>query len=136
MKPQNDNIDMFLDMQEHPDKYTDSQIESMLENIDRLPDVEAEWTRFSAEHLDVGRKSTPKRFLRIVAAAACVALIVGVGLRFFTGTSENGECVAYIGGERIIDEDEVMKMVHASMTEMAQPDDIIDNQLNDIFKDI
>ena len=136
MKPQNDNIDMFLDMQEHPDKYTDSQIESMLENIDRLPDVEAEWARFSAEHLDAGRKSTPKRYLRIVAAAACMALIIGVGISFLTGTSENGECVAYIGGERITDEDEVMKMVHASMTEMAQPDDIIDNQLNDIFKDI
>ena len=136
MRPQNDNIDMFLDMQEHPDKYTDSQIEAMLESIDRLPDVEAEWAQFNAKHQDARQQPKLKRYLRIVSVAACVALIVGVGLRFFTGTSENGECVAYIGGERIIDEDEVMKMVHASMTEMAQPDDIIDNQLNDIFKDI
>lgn len=136
MRHQNIDIDLFLDMQEHPDKYTDSQIEAMMDNMDQMPDVEAEWARFDAEHMDVRRHSTTKRHLRIVAAAACVALAVGLGMKFITGTSENGECVAYIGGKRITDEDEVMKMFHASMAEMAQPDDIIDNQLNDMFKDI
>lgn len=136
MRPQNDNIDLFLDMQEHPDRYTDSQIEAMLESIDRLPDVEAEWAQFNAKHQDARQQPKLKRYLRIVSVAACVALVVGIGIRFIINTNDSGECVAYIAGERITDEDEVMKMFHASMTEMVQPDNIIDNQLNDMFKDI
>ena len=40
---------MFLDMQEHPEKYSDQQIEAMLNELDRKPDVEAAWQRFKSE---------------------------------------------------------------------------------------
>lgn len=37
---------MFHDMQEHPEKYSEEQIEAMMDDLDRLPDVDAAWQKF------------------------------------------------------------------------------------------
>ena len=39
---------MFLDMQEHPEKYSEEQIETMMDDLDRLPDVDTAWQKFCA----------------------------------------------------------------------------------------
>ena len=39
---------MFLDMQEHPEKYSDQQIEAMMDELDQTADTETAWRRFSA----------------------------------------------------------------------------------------
>ena len=39
---------MFHDMQEHPEKYSEEQIETMMDDLDRLPDVDTAWQKFCA----------------------------------------------------------------------------------------
>lgn len=39
------NKQLFLDMQEHPEKYTDEQLEAMMAELDREPNAEREWHR-------------------------------------------------------------------------------------------
>ena len=40
---------LFLDMQEHPESYSDEQLEAMMADLDRQPDAEAVWERVKAE---------------------------------------------------------------------------------------
>ena len=37
---------LFLDMQEHPENYTDEQLETMMDDLDRVPDVQQAWKEF------------------------------------------------------------------------------------------
>ena len=37
------NLQRYFDMQEHPEKYTDEELEAMMDELDRLPDVEQAW---------------------------------------------------------------------------------------------
>lgn len=37
---------MFLDMQEHPEKYSEEQIEAMMDELDQMPDVGTAWQKF------------------------------------------------------------------------------------------
>lgn len=77
---------MFLDMQEHPEKYSDQQIEAMLDELDRVPDVESAWQKFSAEH-DERTESAENHsthislhpsFLKIAASFIGILLITGI----------------------------------------------------------
>ena len=36
----------FLDMQEHPEQFSDEQLEAMMDELDRVPDVDDAWHRF------------------------------------------------------------------------------------------
>ena len=38
---------MFIDMQEHPEKYSEEQIEAMMDILDQMPDVETAWQKFT-----------------------------------------------------------------------------------------
>lgn len=37
------NLQRYFDMQEHPEKYTDEELEAMMDELDRVPDVEQAW---------------------------------------------------------------------------------------------
>ena len=37
---------LYLDMQEHPDNYTDEQREAMMDDLDQMPDVQQAWQEF------------------------------------------------------------------------------------------
>ncbi len=50
MKITDKNKLKFLDMMEHPEHFTDNQLESMMDELDREPDVESEWNSFEANH--------------------------------------------------------------------------------------
>ena len=39
---------MFLEMQKHPEKFSDQQIEAMMDELDQEPDVEKAWQEFIA----------------------------------------------------------------------------------------
>ena len=45
MKPSDKSKQMFLDMQEHPENYSDDQLETMMDELDQVPDVDAAWQR-------------------------------------------------------------------------------------------
>ena len=48
MQTPDEKKQMYLDMQEHPEKYSDEQIEAMMDELDRLPDVDSAWQKFCA----------------------------------------------------------------------------------------
>ena len=76
---------MFLDMQEHPEKYSDQQIEAMLNELDREPDVEAAWLKFSIGQNDRVENAqhhihTSRRWLKIAASFIGILLASGIAL--------------------------------------------------------
>lgn len=86
-----DNIDRLLDAAEHPERYTDAELDSILQDPDAReaydlmsktrgalfnpaePDIDAEWQRFAATRIVSPRCS---RFLTFVSRHAA-ALIIG-----------------------------------------------------------
>ena len=83
MNPSDDK-QLFLDMQEHPEKYSDQELEAMMDSLDREPDAEAAWQRFHTSHgmkvEDNRRHPRRARFslLRKIAAAVLFAFACGV----------------------------------------------------------
>ncbi len=49
MKTNNDNKQLYRDMQEAPDKYSDQEIEAMMDDLDQVPDVDKAWQQFESE---------------------------------------------------------------------------------------
>ena len=43
-----DEKQLFFDMQEHPERYSDEQLEAMMAELDKEPDTEAAWQRLTA----------------------------------------------------------------------------------------
>ena len=64
MRPNDHNQQLFRDMQEAPDKYSDQEIETMIDDLDRQPDVDEAWQQF-ARHIPSAR---PVNAWRKVAA--------------------------------------------------------------------
>ena len=70
---------LFLDMQEHPENYSDEQLEQMMAELDREPDTEAAWKRFEKK----SKKSYSSLFtlhssFDRIAAVFLVAAFLGV----------------------------------------------------------
>ena len=73
MNPSDDK-QLFLDMQEHPEKYSDEQLEAMMAEIDREPDTNVAWSRF-----DNKTEERPTRlWWQIAAALGGVIFMVGI----------------------------------------------------------
>ena len=51
MKTNDHNKQLYRDMQEAPDKYSDQEIETMMDDIDRVPDVDEAWQKFAQQHI-------------------------------------------------------------------------------------
>ena len=52
MKTDDHNKQLYRDMQEEPDKYSDMEIEAMMDDLDQVPDVDEAWQQFT-------QRSTP-----------------------------------------------------------------------------
>ena len=80
---------MFLDMQEHPEKYSEEQIEAMIDDLDQIPDVESAWQEFNDSHPHAGVHLSP-RWLQVLcrakrlsrAAASIIGVIMISGIAF------------------------------------------------------
>ena len=70
---------MFLDMQEHPEKYSEEQIEAMMDDLDQMPDVESAWQKFNDNHPHAAMHSLPRRFL---VAASIIGVIMVSSIAF------------------------------------------------------
>ena len=64
---------MFLDMQEHPEKYSEEQIEAMMDDLDRLPDVDTAWQKFQQT-----RQSSSRRWLKTAASIIGILMLSGI----------------------------------------------------------
>ena len=55
-----ENKRLFLDMQEHPENYSDEQLEAMMDHIDRVPDVDGAWERFEKREMAVRKRGSAR----------------------------------------------------------------------------
>ena len=51
MKTNDHNKRLYRDMQEEPDKYSDQEIEAMMDDLDQVPDVDEAWQQFTRQHI-------------------------------------------------------------------------------------
>jgi hypothetical protein len=51
MKKNYHNKQLCRDMQEEPDKYSDQEIEEMMDDLDQMPDVDEAWQQFTWQHI-------------------------------------------------------------------------------------
>jgi len=79
MQTPNEKKQMFLDMQEHPEKYSDEQLEAMMDELDRLPDVDKAWHEFEQNHHQIAMRS-PRRWLKV--AASIIGVLMASGIAF------------------------------------------------------
>ena len=64
---------MFLDMQEHPEKYSEEQIETMMDDLDRLPDVDAAWQKFQRTE-----QSSSHHWFKAAASIIGILMLSGI----------------------------------------------------------
>lgn len=79
MQTPDEKTKMFLDMQEHPEKYSDWQIEAMMEELDQMPDVEKEWNKFEQRHKHTTMLSS-RRWMKIAATFVGMFLVSSIAL--------------------------------------------------------
>lgn len=91
MKTTDNSKQVFFDMQEHPERYAEQQIEAMMADIDQQPDVEAAWTEFEARQLGDSQANHHPRHLRLFRAAAVFVgmLVATYGLLVATNILSN-----------------------------------------------
>lgn len=78
MKPTDRNKQLYRDMTEEPEKYSDQELEAMMDEIDQMPDVEEAWQQFSQQHIPSVR---PMHTWRKIAAIL-ISIITISGLAF------------------------------------------------------
>lgn len=78
MKTSEDKNRLFLDMQQHPEKYSDEQIEALMNEIDAEPDATTAWEEFSANHPETKVQPAKRISIWYKAIAAMVVVLLGV----------------------------------------------------------
>lgn len=87
MKTSADQIQEYQAMQTHPERYSDEQIQAMIDVVDQVPDVEAEWNRFEQKHgkpVSAPHYALPRWSRR---AASVLAIVVSMGLLYAAAVS-------------------------------------------------
>ncbi|MBQ6225687.1 MAG: DUF4974 domain-containing protein [Bacteroidaceae bacterium] len=98
-----DDKKLFFDMQEHPENYSDEQLEAMMAELDKEPDTEAAWLRLTAplrlpqRGETKARKASPLgevwRGAAIFIAIAFLGIMSLASYRafFYKTTTDNGQ---------------------------------------------
>lgn len=79
MQTPDEKTKMFLDMQEHPEKYSDWQTEAMMRELDRMPDVENAWRRFEQKQKPTAILPS-RRWMKIAAMFIGLFLVSSIAL--------------------------------------------------------
>ena len=64
-------------MQEHPEKYSDEQIEAMMDKLDQMPDVETAWQKFTESS---SMESGASQLRKVAAAVIGIVMVGGIAL--------------------------------------------------------
>ena len=119
MKPSDDMKTRFLDMQQHPENYTDDQLEAMMAELDQPVDAEAAWEEFSKKNIAANTPAeTPTKSPKHSAlrwwwtAAAIIAIAFGVWTLMPSSNrvadrqlaEHTGEEVEKVTGEEVVDD--------------------------------
>lgn len=74
---------------------------------------------------------------RVLTLAASFALLLSLGTLTFLTQSEHAdnECVAYVNGHKVTDEQEVIKLLHRDVeqVDLNTTDELITEQMNELF---
>ena len=70
MKPTDPNKQLYRDMQEEPEKYSDQELEAMMDEVDQMADAEEAWQQFCQQRMPPVR---PMHTWRKVAA-----MVIGI----------------------------------------------------------
>lgn len=79
-----DKKQLYLDMQEHPEKYSDTQIEAMMDDLDKMPDVDKAWHEFET-NIPMPQSAShyrPFKFLFGKVAAIFIGVVLISGIAF------------------------------------------------------
>ena len=75
------NRQLYFDMQEHPERYTDEQVEAMMDELDREPDTEQAWQEWvESEKLKVKVKNAV-RIASLHASLFTLHTLIAAGCR-------------------------------------------------------
>lgn len=100
-----------------------------------MPDIDAELRRVRSI-AESKVKARSKSRLRIASIAACVAVLLGIGFATYQNATANKDiCIAYVSGDRITDEAEVMRLMADDMSQMNSESDIVEDQLSTMFNE-
>ena len=85
MNPSDDK-QLFLDMQEHPENYSDEQLETMMAELDKEPDAEEAWLRLNKKvsSIHFTPHSSLRKFAAVFLAAAFLGVLSFAGYRAFS----------------------------------------------------
>ena len=73
MRPSDKSRQMFLDMQEHPEHYSDEQLETMMDELDQEPDIDMAW-----QQLEIGGERLKTRTSFNVQLRKIAAVFIGL----------------------------------------------------------
>ena len=92
---------LFLDMQEHPENYSDEQLERMMTDIDRESDTDAAWQRFNRAQLFPSHQGEgcPKGGVGSVTETTAEMIIQTPPLALHTPSRPDGHPAPQRGGE-------------------------------------
>lgn len=107
-----------------------------------MPDVESELLLVRKKASEATRRSSV--FVRIASVAASVVVVFSLGwsVNSYISHVDNSRdrnsmnfCVAYVAGERITNEQQVLDMMTEDIMNMNDENDIVDSQLNIFFNE-
>ena len=78
------NLQRYFDMQEHPEKYTDEELEAMMDELDRLPGVEEAWQEVMERENGIA-KSEKWTIARIRQQLVGKVAAIFIGILFLSG---------------------------------------------------
>jgi hypothetical protein len=116
---------MFLDMQEHLERYSEEQIEAMMDEIDQVPDVETAWQTFEKQRLGehgseiqerISAKVYPSR-RRLQVAATFIGILMISGIAFAAV-----HFVRNMGNRSVVREPQSLS-VEAGVSDLSQQSD-------------
>ncbi len=76
MKPTDHNKQLYRNMQEEPDKYSDQELEAMMDDLDQVPDVAEAWQQFN--QLRMPSVYPIHTWRKIAAVLICILMISGL----------------------------------------------------------
>ena len=128
---------MFLDMQEHPEKYSDEQMEAMMDELDQMPDAGTAWQKFEQNNRQTALRPSRSWWK---AAAAFIGILMVSGIAFaaihFIRHAADDKGVLNVPTEDTRISNSHQQTAVADTTATPQPK-LYDNvPLGEIFKDL
>ena len=128
---------MFLDMQEHPEKYSEEQMEAMMDELDQMPDAGTAWQKFEQHNRQTVLRPSHS-WLKVAAAFIGILMVSGIAFAaiHFIRHATDDKGVLNSPTEETRTSDSHQQTAEADTTATPQPK-LYDNvPLGEIFKDL